>query len=171
MHEGFILSIDQGTTSSRCILFNRNAEIVSSAQQEIKSFFPQEGFVEQDPMEIYSSVRETFLECIEKSSISVNQISAIGIANQRETTLVWDRKNGIPIYPAIVWQSKQSLQIIEEWKRSGFEPLIIEKTGLVADAYFSAGKLAWILNHVPMRAQKQSRENWPSEPLTHGCFG
>ena len=159
MSQHYILAIDQGTTSSRCILFNSDGELVESSQQEITSFYPQEGWVEQDPEEIYQSVKATFDECLKKAGITAGQISGIGITNQRETTVVWDRNSGKPVYPAIVWQSRQSLPVIETWKSRGLEPLIREKTGLVADAYFSAGKLAWILeNHPAVRQQALNGE-------------
>lgn len=144
----YILAIDQGTTSSRAFLFNRKLEVVAMAQQEFPQYFPEPGFVLHDPLEIFNSVLQVIQTCIQQSSIQIQEIQGIGITNQRETTVVW-RRNGKPIYPAIVWQSRQSAEIIERWKRDKGQEYFLEKTGLVPDAYFSSGKLKWIFENVP----------------------
>lgn len=145
----FILSIDQGTTSSRVILVNQLGDVVSSAQQEFPQYFPNPGFVLHDPIEIFDSVVQSLKKCIESSKVDIHEIVSIGITNQRETTVVWDKRTGNPIYPAIVWQSRQSEEIIKNWIQEFGIDFIQQKTGLVPDAYFSAGKIAWILKHVP----------------------
>ena len=144
----FILSIDQGTTSSRVILVNQLGEVVSSAQQEFPQYFPDPGFVLHDPMEIFDSVVQSLKKCIESANINTHDIVSIGITNQRETTVIWDKHTGIPVYPAIVWQSRQSEEIINQWTLQFGIDFIQQKTGLVPDAYFSASKIAWILKHV-----------------------
>ncbi len=144
----YILAIDQGTTSSRALLFNRKLEVVAMAQQEFPQYFPEPGFVLHNPHEIFSSVLQVIHNCISKASIEIDEIEGIGITNQRETTVVWKR-NGDPVYPAIVWQSRQSATIIDRWTNDKGADFFREKTGLVPDAYFSSGKLAWILEHVP----------------------
>ena len=146
--ETYILSIDQGTTSSRAILFDQNSNIVASAQREIPQIFPQPGWVEQDANDIWFSVLSVMLEVASTARIQADQISAIGITNQRETTVVWDKATGNPIYHAIVWQSRQTDAICEALKAAGKEDLIREKTGLLIDPYFSATKIQWILDHV-----------------------
>lgn len=144
----FILSIDQGTTSTRCILFNKMGDSIATAQQEIKQSFPFPGWVEHDPMEIWESVKHTYNQVLKIAGIDASQIATIGVTNQRETTVLWNRTTSLPVYPAIVWQSKQSVEICNRIKASGVEELIAGKTGLVVDTYFSASKIAWILEHV-----------------------
>ena len=144
----YILSIDQGTTSTRCILFNKTGDSIATAQQEIKQSFPFPGWVEHDPIEIWESVKQTFNQVLNNAGINASQIATIGITNQRETTVLWNRTTGLPVYPAIVWQSRQSDTICNRVKAAGFEKVISEKTGLVVDTYFSASKIAWILEHV-----------------------
>lgn len=144
----YILAIDQGTTSSRALLFNRKLEVVAMAQQEFPQYFPEPGFVLHNPNEIFNSVLQVIQTCIAKASIEIQEIAGIGVTNQRETTVVWKR-NGEPIYPAIVWQSRQSATIIERWTQEKGRDFFLNKTGLIPDAYFSSGKLAWILEHVP----------------------
>jgi glycerol kinase len=145
----FLLALDQGTTSSRAVLFNEKAELISIAQQEFTQHFPQPGWVEHDPMEIWESQRAVMQQVVAQSGIDPRQIAAIGITNQRETTLVWDRETGKPIYPAIVWQDRRTATICEGLVKDGLEPHIKQATGLVADAYFSGTKVRWILDHVP----------------------
>lgn len=154
MGKKYVLAIDQGTTSSRAFLFNRKGEIAYAAQKELRQIFPQAGWVEQDALEIWSSVQSVIHEVIAKSMISVDEISAIGITNQRETTVVWDRHTGLPIYNAIVWQSRQTVSIFENLKKAGFDQLVREKTGLLIDAYFSGTKVKWILDHVAGAREK-----------------
>ena len=148
MADQFILAIDQGTTSSRSILFDKTGTTRSTAQQAFEQIFPKPGWVEHDPMEIWSSQLQTIKEAVEKNNLSHSDIAAIGITNQRETTIVWKRKTGEPIYNAIVWQDRRTAEYCDELKAKGYAGLIKEKTGLVIDAYFSASKLKWILDHV-----------------------
>lgn len=144
----YIMALDQGTTSSRCILFNQRGEICSVAQKEFTQFYPQPGWVEHNPMEIWSSQISVATEAMAQLGVQAAEISAIGITNQRETTIVWDRKTGQPVYPAIVWQCRRTADRIEKLKKTGFDEMIRRKTGLIPDAYFSATKIAWILDHV-----------------------
>lgn len=146
---GYILAIDQGTTSSRAIIFNHNALEIGSAQEEFPQYFPEPGWVEQDPEEIWNSVQSVLAGAFIQANIHPSQIDAIGITNQRETTVIWDRATGTPIYPAIVWQSRQSAEIADQLRQEGYTEAIHQKTGLVLDAYFSATKIRWILDHVP----------------------
>ena len=146
--ETFIMAIDQGTTSSRAIIFNKKGEQVSSSQKEFTQIFPQAGWVEHNANEIWNSVQSVIAEVFIESGIKPNQIEAIGITNQRETTVVWDKNTGLPIYNAIVWQSRQTAPMAEELKNQGYVETFHQKTGLVIDAYFSATKVRWILDHV-----------------------
>jgi len=146
--EKYILAIDQGTTSSRAIIFNKKGDIISVAQKEFKQYFPKPGWVEHDPIEIWSSQAGVATEAVTKKGLNVDNILAIGITNQRETVIVWDKKTGKPVYNAIVWQDKRTANYCDELKKQGKETLIKEKTGLVIDAYFSATKVKWILDHV-----------------------
>ncbi|MCK7488412.1 MAG: FGGY family carbohydrate kinase [Bacillus subtilis] len=147
--EKYICSIDQGTTSSRAILFNRQGEIICSSQHEFPQYFPEPGMVLHDPLEIWSSVTQCITECLMKAKISPAQIAAIGITNQRETTVVWNKKTGKPVYKAIVWQSRQTSSICEALKNR-WPPgdCFARKTGLVLDPYFSGTKVKWILDNV-----------------------
>ncbi len=144
----FILSLDQGTTSSRAILFNQEGQIVSIAQKEFTQIFPTPGWVEHDALEIWSTQIGVASEVISKQSIQEDSIKAIGITNQRETTILWNNKTGLPIYNAIVWQDRRTADYCDELKLAGKQTLIQEKTGLIIDAYFSASKIKWILDHV-----------------------
>ncbi|MDQ0972885.1 glycerol kinase [Neobacillus niacini] len=152
--ETFILSIDQGTTSSRAILFNKQGEIVFIAQKEFTQHFPKPGWVEQNANEIWGSVLSVIAEVLSEAGIKPEQIDGIGITNQRETTVVWDRETGEPIYNAIVWQSRQTSEICEELKAQGYDDLFRSKTGLLIDAYFSGTKVKWILDHVDGAREK-----------------
>ncbi|MCH4827342.1 MAG: glycerol kinase GlpK [Planococcus sp. (in: firmicutes)] len=154
MSKDYILSIDQGTTSSRAVLFNHNGEIVETGQQEFQQFFPKPGWVEHDANEIWTSVLACMAEVLRKSDISPTQIAGIGITNQRETTVVWDRHTGKPIYKAIVWQSRQTDGICNELKEQGLNELFRNKTGLLIDAYFSGTKVKWILDNVEGAREK-----------------
>lgn len=144
----YILSFDQGTTSSRAILFNQEGQIVSIAQKEFTQIFPTPGWVEHDALEIWSTQIGVASEVISKQSIQEDSIKAIGITNQRETTILWNNKTGLPIYNAIVWQDRRTADYCDELKLAGKQTLIQEKTGLIIDAYFSASKIKWILDHV-----------------------
>lgn len=148
MEKQYVLAIDQGTTSSRAILFDKSGKIIGIAQKEFKQYFPKPGWVEQDGLEIWASVVSVIGEVLANQQISAHEVAAIGITNQRETTLVWDKKTGMPIYPAIVWQSRQTAEICDTLKQQGWTQLFRDKTGLLIDAYFSGTKLKWILDHV-----------------------
>ncbi len=153
----YILAIDQGTTSSRAILFNHAGVTVAIAQRELNQHFAQPGWVEHDAMEILSSVRMTVVEVLRKSGISATQLAGVGITNQRETTVVWDRMSGEPIHHAIVWQSRQSSGICERLLAEGHDPLVRERTGLLVDAYFSGTKVAWLLDHIEGARMRAAR--------------
>jgi glycerol kinase len=144
----YILAIDQGTTSSRAIIFDKDGQIVCLSQHEFTQFFPEPGFVLHDPSEIWGSVSLCISECLMKAKIAPNQIAGIGITNQRETTVVWNRRTGKPVYQAIVWQSKQTSAICEELRHAGYEDVVRRKTGLLIDPYFSGTKIKWILDNV-----------------------
>lgn len=152
--EEFILALDQGTTSSRAIVFDKHSNIITSAQKEFTQFFPQPGYVEHDPNEIWLSILAVIAGIFQSHKIQPSQIKAIGITNQRETTIVWDKTTGLPIHNAIVWQSRQSASICDELKEKGLAEKIKLKTGLVIDAYFSATKLKWILDNVPTAKER-----------------
>jgi len=145
----YILALDQGTTSSRSILFDKSGLVIASAQKEFTQIFPQPGWVEHDPVEIFETQLETASEVLAMANISASDIAAIGITNQRETTVVWDRNTGEPIYNAIVWQDRRTAAFCDELKAKGLEETIRQKTGLVADAYFSGTKVKWILDNIP----------------------
>ncbi len=144
----YIIALDQGTTSSRAVIFNKTGNIVSSAQKEFTQYFPKPGWVEHDPLEIWSTQAGVAAEALVKKGLNGTNIAAIGITNQRETVVVWDRKTGEPVYNAIVWQDKRTAEFCNQLKAQGKSELIREKTGLVIDSYFSATKVKWILDHV-----------------------
>jgi len=152
--EQYILAIDQGTTSSRAIIFNKEGKIVSSAQREFTQIFPNPGWVEHDANEIWISVYTVYIEAVMKAGIKPEQVAAIGITNQRETAVVWDKETGEPVYHAICWQSRQTADICHELERKGYGEMIREKTGLLIDPYFSGTKIKWILDHVEGARQK-----------------
>ncbi|KMJ58028.1 glycerol kinase [Bacillus sp. LL01] len=155
--ETYILSLDQGTTSSRAILFNKQGEPVYTAQKEFKQYFPKSGWVEHNANEIWSSILAVIASCLSESGVKPEQIEGIGITNQRETTVVWDKNTGQPIHNAIVWQSRQTASICEELKAAGHEQKIREKTGLLVDAYFSGTKVKWLLDHVEGAREKAEK--------------
>lgn len=173
---GYIMALDAGTTSNRCILFNEKGEIVSVAQKEFTQIFPQPGWVEQDANEIWSTQLGVAVEAMSKIGVSANEIHAIGIANQRETTIVWDKTTGEPVYHAVVWQCRRTSEFCDELKKRGFTKLFQDKTGLVIDAYFSATKLKWILDQVPGARERAKRgellfgtvDTWLMWKLTKG---
>lgn len=146
-NQPYILSIDQGTTSSRAMIWDHSGTPVAISQKEITQYYPQPGWVEHDPMEIWMSVQSVIADALIRSGIQPFQIMGIGITNQRETTIIWDRKTGEPVYRAVVWQSKQTAEIVDDWKKQGLEELIQQRTGLPIDAYFAASKIKWILEH------------------------
>lgn len=155
--EKYILSLDQGTTSSRAILFNRNGEIVYTAQQEFPQYFPHPGWVEQNANEIWSSILAVIASCLSESGVKASQIAGIGITNQRETVVVWDKETGLPVYNVIVWQSRQTADICEELKKQDLNDVFHRKTGLLIDPYFSGTKVKWILDHVEGAREKAER--------------
>lgn len=153
----FILSLDQGTTSSRAIVFNHEGRLVASAQKEFKQIFPQPGWVEHNPEEIWSTQAGVSSEVIAKAGIQSSDIAALGITNQRETTILWNRKTGKPVYNAIVWQDRRTSEYCDQLKRQGYSETVLKKTGLIIDAYFSATKIKWILDNVS-GARKQAEK-------------
>ena len=153
----YILALDQGTTSSRAIIFNKSGAIMATAQKEFTQFFPEPGWVEHDANEIWSTQFGVAAEAVTKAGLSMDQIAAIGITNQRETTVVWERATGKPIYNAIVWQDRRTAAFCDELKAKGYDNIIREKTGLVIDAYFSATKIRWILDNVPGAKEKAEK--------------
>ncbi|EEL57441.1 MULTISPECIES: glycerol kinase GlpK [Bacillus] len=150
----YILSLDQGTTSSRAILFNKKGEIVHSAQKEFTQHFPKPGWVEHNAQEIWGSILAVIATCLSEADVKPEQIAGIGITNQRETTVVWDKTTSKPIYNAIVWQSRQTAEICDELKEKGYSEIVREKTGLLIDAYFSGTKVKWILDNVEGAREK-----------------
>ncbi|BDM66051.1 glycerol kinase [Shewanella sp. NFH-SH190041] len=149
MQKKFVVALDQGTTSSRAIVFDHNANIVAVSQREFSQIYPQPGWVEHDPMEIWASQSSTLIEALARAGIQSHDVAAIGITNQRETTVLWNRHTGKPVYNAIVWQCRRSGDICQSLRAQGFEQEIRDRTGLVLDPYFSASKLKWILDNVP----------------------
>ncbi|MFA6276700.1 MAG: glycerol kinase GlpK [Pedobacter sp.] len=173
----YILSLDQGTTSSRAIIFNHDGEIVAIAQKEFKQFYPHAGWVEHDPLEIWSTQLSVAAEAIVKAGLSAKDINSIGITNQRETTVVWDRETGQPIYNAIVWQDRRTSAYCDEIRKQGLAKKIQDKTGLIIDSYFSATKAKWILENVPGAKEKADArklafgtiDTWLIWKLTNGA--
>ncbi|MBD1382283.1 glycerol kinase GlpK [Metabacillus arenae] len=152
--EKYILSLDQGTTSSRAILFNKKGEIVHTAQKEFTQYFPKPGWVEHNANEIWGSILAVIASCLSESGVKPEQVAGIGITNQRETAVVWDKNTANPIYNAIVWQSRQTADICEELKKAGHNDTFRDKTGLLIDAYFSGTKVKWILDNVEGAREK-----------------
>ncbi len=172
----YLMALDQGTTSSRCIIFDKKGNMVSVAQREFEQYFPQSGWVEHDADEIWASQASVMAEAMAKSSITASELAAIGITNQRETTIVWDKNTGKPVYHAIVWQCRRTADYVEELKKDGFDKVIREKTGLITDPYFSATKIKWILDNVEGARQKAENgellfgtvDTWLLYKLTNG---
>lgn len=152
--EEYILAIDQGDTSTSAVLFDKQGKQRAISKKELTQYFPEQGFVEQDANEIWISVIYVVMDLIKKNHINPESIKAIGIAIQRDTTVVWDKTTGVPVYHAIVWQSRQSASICHEMKAAGYETFIKEKTGLILEPYFSATKIKWILDHVEGAREK-----------------
>ena len=173
----YILALDQGTTSSRAILFDREQNILGVAQKELTQFYPQEGWVEQDAMEIWSTQYGVMMEAIARSGVEPAEIAAIGITNQRETTILWDRATGRPLHNAIVWQCRRTAELVDQLRSDGLEGHIRAVTGLLPDAYFSATKLKWLLDHVEGAREKAARgevlfgtvDSWLVWKLTGGA--
>lgn len=155
--ETYILSLDQGTTSSRAILFNQKGQIVHVAQREFTQYFPNPGWVEHDANEIWGSILAVIATVLSESGVKAEQIAGIGITNQRETTVLWDKESGQPIYHAIVWQSRQTMDICNDLEMNGYQDVFKQKTGLLIDAYFSGTKVKWILDHVGGAREKAER--------------
>ena len=172
----YVLALDQGTTSSRVALVDEQQRIVSIISREFPQIYPQEGWVEHDPMDIWSSQYGVMMETLAKSGVSVDDIVAIGITNQRETTVVWDKRTGKPVYNAIVWQCRRTAELIDEYKNRGIGDMIRQKTGLIPDAYFSASKIKWILDNVSGARERARRgellfgtvDTWLIWKLTEG---
>ena len=173
----YLLALDQGTSSSRSIVFDAQGNIVAMAQREFRQIFPQPGWVEHDAMEIWDSQLATAREALTKSGIKATDISALGITNQRETTVLWNRRTGLPIHSALVWQDRRTESICAELRARGLAPMVQQKTGLVIDAYFSATKLKWLLDHVPGAREQAARgelafgtiDSWLVWQLTNGA--
>ncbi len=176
MKKKYIMSLDQGTTSCRCILFNRKGEIVSLAQKEFRQIYPNPGWVEHDAMEIWAIQAGVAQEAMRQVGAEYHDIAAIGITNQRETTIVWEKETGRPVYNAIVWQCRRTAEYCDELKAKGLTDTIQRKTGLLIDAYFSATKLKWILDHVERGRERAKNgellfgtvESWLIWNLTKG---
>ena len=155
--ETYIAALDQGTTSSRAILFNRAGEIVSRAQHPFRQIYPQPGWVEHDPLEIWATEKRALAEVVGAAHIDPKRIAALGITNQRETTILWDRSTGQPVCNAIVWQCRRTASLCDTLKADGLGPLVAERTGLLIDAYFSGTKIRWLLDHVPGARERAER--------------
>lgn len=176
MTKKYVVALDQGTTSSRAIIFDHDANIVSVSQREFTQIYPQAGWVEHDPMEIWASQSSTLIEVIARSGIHASEIASIGITNQRETTVIWDKQTGKPVYNAIVWQCRRSSEICEELKSQGLEAYIRDTTGLLLDPYFSGTKIKWILDNVSGVRERAERgellfgtiDTWLVWKLTEG---
>lgn len=177
MNKKYIIALDQGTTSSRCIVVDKDGNIVSMAQREFNQIFPRPGWVEHDPFEIWSSQTSVITEAFNKKQLSFEDVDSIGITNQRETTIVWDKNTGIPVYNAIVWQCRRTSDLIDELYKKKLDGVIREKTGLIPDAYFSASKIKWILDNVPGARSKADNgellfgtvDTWLMYNLTKGA--
>jgi glycerol kinase len=173
----YIIAVDQGTTSSRAIIFDRNSQIISIAQREFPQIFPKPGWVEHDPRDIWDTQAGVISEALSRAALTPEQIAAIGITNQRETTVIWDRETGEPIYNAIVWQDRRTAEVCDLLKESGIQEIVRSRTGLLLDAYFSATKISWILDHVPDARARAERgelafgtiDSWLIWKMTEGA--
>ncbi len=173
----YIMALDQGTTSSRCIIFDKDGKICTMSQKEFTQIYPKPGWVEHNPMEIWSSQLSVATECMANLGIDAGEIAAIGITNQRETTILWDKFTGQPVYNAIVWQCRRTADMIDDLKRDGFDNKVRARTGLIPDAYFSASKIAWILDNVKGARKKAEKgellfgtvDSWLIWNLTKGA--
>ncbi len=167
----YMLAIDEGTTSARAILFDRHGHVAGKAQREFTQHFPKPGWVEHDANEIWNAVQSVISDALISTDIRPYKVRGIGITNQRETTVVWNKKTGEPIYNAIVWQSKQTSEIADGLKDAGYSDFIHNKTGLVIDSYFSATKIKWILDNVEGAVTLQTKVTCSLGPLTLGFSG
>ena len=178
MEKKYIMAIDQGTTGTRVILFNHEGQVHSKAYREIRQIYPNPGWVEQDPMEYWDTTMVCTKEAFEKGGVKASEIAAIGITCQRETTILWDKDTGLPVYNAIVWQSRQTASICEELKTRGYEDTVKNKTGLLIDAYFSGTKIKWIIDNVSGVKEKISQgkicmgniDSWLIWKLSGGAY-
>ena len=161
-----ILAIDQGTTSSRAIVFDQDGRIVASSQREFEQHYPQSGWVEHDAEVIWTDTLDVSRDAIAKAGLDATSINAIGITNQRETVVLWDRATGEPVHRAIVWQDRRTGDLCRKLEADGHEPLVQERTGLLLDPYFSATKLAWLLDNVAGARERPPRASLPSAPST-----
>src|SRR5574341_2102206 len=157
MADQYVLAIDQGTTSTRAMLFNHDGTVAGSAQEEHEQIYPRAGWVEHDPKEIMSRTEQVTARVLRDKGIGAGSVAAVGITNQRETTVVWDKTTGEPVYNAIVWQDTRTQPIVSRWKEEGLEPEIQRKTGLVIATYFSSTKIAWILENVEGARERAER--------------
>jgi len=172
----YLVALDQGTSSSRCIVFDKEGSVIAQAQREFTQIFPRDGWVEHDPLEIWSSQLSVLVEAMARAGITHGDIAAIGITNQRETTIVWDKTTGAPVYNAIVWQCRRTADYCDQLKEKGFEKTVREKTGLIIDAYFSGTKIRWILENVPGARERAEKgellfgtvDTWLIWKLTRG---
>lgn len=155
----YVMALDQGTTSSRCIIFDKNGAMISKAQKEIKQIYPKGGCIEHDPIEIWATQFGVAVEALVMANLQASDIAAIGITNQRETTVVWDKRTGIPVHNAIVWQCRRTADMCEQLRKEGFEEVVKEKTGLILDPYFSGTKIKWILDNVPNAREEAEKGN------------
>ena len=167
----FVLAIDQGTTSSRAILFRPDTSVAAVAQREFPQHFPASGWVEHEPEDLWTTTLDVCREALAKAGAKATDIAAIGITNQRETTVVWDRATGRAIHRAIVWQDRRTADICAALKRDGDEPMVTERTGLLLDPYFSGTKIGWILDQVPALASARRAASSPSAPSIASCSG
>ena len=163
---GHVLVVDQGTTSTRSIIFGPDAALVAMAQEEFRQIFPQPGWVEHDPESLWRTTLSTARQALSRAGVEPSALAGLGITNQRETTVVWTRATGRPIHNAIVWQDRRTAPLCAELKDRGCEKLVSARTGLLLDPYFSATKIAWILDTFPALAPKRNAENWHSAPST-----
>ena len=164
-----ILALDQGTTSSRAIVFDREGRIAAMSQHAFTQYYPQDGWVEHDPMEIWETERRAAAEAV--AGLPAGAVAGIGVTNQRETTILWDKATGKPVYNAIVWQCRRTAELCEELKRQGLEERIVSTTGLLIDAYFSGTKIRWVLDNVPGVRQRAEKGEYCSAPWRHGSSG
>lgn len=155
----YVMALDQGTTSSRCIIFDKTGAVISKAQKEFKQIYPKAGWIEHDPIEIWATQFGVAVEALVMANLEASDIAAIGITNQRETTVVWDKRTGVPVHNAIVWQCRRTADTCEELRKIGFEEIIKEKTGLILDPYFSGTKIKWILDNVPNARKEAEKGN------------
>ena len=175
--KNYLLALDQGTTSSRAILFDPAGNILSVSQFPFTQYYPKPGWVEHDPMEILTTQFQAAADCVEKSGVQPGDIAAVGLANQRETAVVWERKTGKPVGNAIVWQCRRTAEFCSRLQREGYEEAIRAKTGLVADAYFSGTKYRWMLENIPGAREKAEIPNTcatrsqASSRSSPGCCG